>query len=168
MNRFGSFCLDISSFGIISAILIWNFHDDVKNAIYFFLISIFLFLLCWSLLKLAIKAIENKTTDFDSVEEADEKCFWMFPCIIIPLIQKELDLSQTIYIVVVIIFMVVYWKSISFIYNPIVLIFGYHYYNVSIQGKSFTLISKQKILEPYKKITVGKLSDNLIIAKTGG
>ena len=34
MNRFGCICLDVSSLGLVLAILTFNFHDNFENAIY--------------------------------------------------------------------------------------------------------------------------------------
>lgn len=165
MNRFGSFCLDVSSLAIVLFTLSLCYN---QNFIYFFCCGVFLFLLCWSMLKLALSEIETDSVSFESVEEEDYKVYWIFGSLIIPIIQGSFHLLFYQYAIIGFAFLIVYWKSISFIYNPLLLLMGYHYYHVSVSGKSFSLISKQKIINPHNSIDVGKLSNNLMISKKGG
>lgn len=164
MNRFGNICLDISSLAIVLFILSFCCYTDFINLIFG---SLFLFLLCWSMLKLAQVETECFEVNFDSVEEEDNKSYWVFTGLIIPILQESFNLPLYQYMIISIVFLVIYWKSISFIYNPVLLLLRYHYYHVSVNGKSFSLISQRKIMNPRENITVGKLSNNLIIAKNG-
>ena len=164
MNRFGNICLDISSLAIVLFILSFCYFNDF---VYFIFSSLFLLLLCWSMLKLAQVETEGFEVNLESVEEEDNKSYWVFTSLIIPVLQESFNLSLYQYIIISIVFLVIYWKSISFIYNPVLLLLGYHYYHVSVNGKIFSLISQQRIMNPHENIIVGKLSNNLILAKNG-
>lgn len=164
MNRFGNFCLDISSLAVVLFILSLCYYT---NFIYFFLAGIFLLLLCWSLLKLALIETEGHQSHFDSISEADSKTLWWLSGILIPILQENFNLPLYQYVIIGAVCLLIYWKSIIFIYNPIALLLGYHYYTVSIEGKNFTLLSQQKLMNPHQDIKVGQLSNNLIIAKSG-
>ena len=165
MNRFGIFCLDASSLAIVLFILSICYH---QSFIYSFCCGAFLFLLCWSMVKLALYETEADSVSFETVEEEDNKVYWIFGSLIIPAIQGNFHLPFYQYAIIGFVFLIVYWKSISFVYNPLLLLMGYHYYHVTVSGKSFSLISKQKIINPHNSIDVGKLSNNLIISKKGG
>lgn len=162
MNRFGNICLDISSLAIVLFILSFCY---LKDFVYLIFSSLFLLLLCWSMLKLAQVETEGVDVNFESVEEEDNKSYWVFTSLIIPVLQESFNLSLYQYIIISIVFLVIYWKSISFIYNPVLLLLEYHYYHVSVNGKNFSLISQHRIMNPHENIVVGKLSNNLIITK---
>lgn len=164
MNRFGNFCLDISSLAVVLFILSLCYYT---NFIYLFLASMFLLLLCWSLLKLAQIETEGIPSHFDSISEADSKTLWWLTSLLMPILQENFNLPLYQYAIIGAVCLLIYWKSIIFIYNPIALLLGYHYYTVSIEGKNFTLLSKQKLMNPHQDINVGQLSNNLIIVKSG-
>ena len=164
MNRFGNFCLDVSSLAVVLFILSLCYYT---NFIYLFLVSMFLLLLCWSLLKLAQIETEGIPSHFDSISEADSKTLWWLTSLLMPILQENFNLPLYQYAIIGAVCLLIYWKSIIFIYNPIALLLGYHYYTVSIEGKNFTLLSKQKLMNPHQDINVGQLSNNLIIVKSG-
>lgn len=166
MNRFGNICLDLSSFALVSFILSLSFFDSSRTVL-FILGAFFLFVLCWCMLELALTETESHSVNFENIEEEDSKTFWVFSSVLFPILQGSCDLSLTKYTIMVLFFLIIYWRSISFIYNPVLLLMGYHYYKVSIGGKTFYLISKRKLMNPKDQITVGQLSSNLIIEKNG-
>lgn len=163
MNKLANLCLAITSLSFPILVLAFIYLDSLLILI---LIALLLALMAHLLLIFSIKELEVIDLQIDDFTNKDFACLWVFSTLLVPLASKQIDVDPIILTLIVILLLGVLYKSIGFIYNPLLVIFGWHYFAVKLpQGGEYILITKKKIINKEDTFRASELFDYVLISK---
>ena len=121
----------------------WKYTDGLP----FLIIAIVLAIICWGLLKLSSKKLEKIPSKIATVKTADKEIVGFILVYLLPLInQTSTSMDSHVLVFVSVLFFVIVFTSNSYHFNPLIGFFGYHFYEVTIDGGiTYILITKKNI-----------------------
>lgn len=139
----------------------WNIMDGH----YFLIISIILTIFCFLILKLAKIKLESIPVKITSISTSDKETIGFILVYLLPLInQTPVQVNKYLLMFVLIIFFISLYTTNSYHFNPVLGIFGYHFYEVVIDGGiTFVLITKKNLMNTKKINYVVQISEYMIL-----
>lgn len=134
----------------------FNFSEGLLYLLIFFIIIIISFLMIF----LAKSKLEIINVKINSVQNSDNEVISYIFAYILPLI--GFDLKITFFILLLYLFIV--FTTNIYHFNPIIGLFGYHYYTISFEnGTTFVLISKKTLMNSKEINSVVQLDDYTLL-----
>lgn len=139
----------------------WNWHAGLG----YFLAAILMALLCYGLVWLSGKKLEKLPVTIKSVKTVDKEVVGFLLVYLLPLInQTSKVISMPVLIFVAVIFFFIVQNSHAYHFNPLLGFFGYHFYEVGIEGGiTYVLITKQNISDCKSITKVVQLTEYMIM-----
>lgn len=129
--------------------------------------AVFLALICWLLLKYSEKNIQKDTFTIKEFERNDKEVLAFLVAYLLPFLSSK-DMAFTgewitgAYIIAIIFWVIAHAGAFHF--NPVMGLFGYHFYSVKdAHGVSYLLISKKQLNRVAVDIGAVKLSHDIYL-----
>lgn len=129
--------------------------------------SLILLITCIIILRLSKKKLELQTVKIEEIKTADKESLAFIIVYLLPLAQGTNDsFSLPVLIFVGCLFFFIVLNSNSYHFNPILSFFGYHFYEVKIEGgMNYILISKKNIRRSRTIQHIYQLTEYMILEK---
>lgn len=169
MGKIGKFVLTVTAFApimLVYALVSFTYGEFWCGGLWIAL-SIALALICWAVITWVKRTLEAIPYVPCSVENTDGDTLNLLLMYLVPLITRDLyTYNWSIWIVVSVLFFGLVALGFGHQYNPVLTIFCYHYYRVKSKSNvTQILITKRRIYNSGEQISVGELSDFLLIEK---
>lgn len=171
MNKPANFLFNFTCLSVPLFIMAFIFKDSL---LFFLLECLLLIILNFLLLKFATTQLQLFDISISNFENTDKNCMGIitqivlsiiFP-VLLPFASNQLNIDLTLIIVIAIVLCLFCFFAFGFTYNPILLLFGWHFYSLDLpEGGKYILLSKKKLLNIQEKITVSNITDYVLIAK---
>lgn len=134
-----------------------NFNNDLtifenlicnyKIGVSYLTISVVLLLICVFILNLSKKKLELQSVKIEEIKTADKESLAFILVYLLPLAHSSNEsFSLPVLIFVGCLFFFIVLNSNTYHFNPVLSFFGYHFYEVKIEGgMNYILISKKNI-----------------------
>ncbi len=131
-------------------------------------ITVFLVIVCVVLLNLSKSKLEKIPLKIISVKTVDIEVVGFILVYLFPLIcQKSENINATLLIFIIALYLMIVFTTNSYHFNPLLGFFGYHFYEVTIEGNvTFVLITKRNIYN-CKNITSAVQISEYMLLETG-
>ena len=170
MNKLAKFLLAATAFApslLIYALVSASNSEYGDSAIFlgFFalLVSLCVFFLCFSKIKL-----ESLPYRASTVEPADKEVFSLLLVYLLPLLTVDLSIyNWEAWILIAFFFCVVVSTSYGYYFNPLLVLFGYHFYKIAeSDGVPHVLITRRRIYKTGELLHVCGLAEYILIEKS--
>ena len=145
----------------------WVAYQEDKNHLSLILLAgcLVLVLVCVFLLKYAKKNLERMTFKAVAVEAADRESIAFLLLYLLPLFTKEIaSFNWQVWFPVLLIFGTVVATGYTYHFNPLLGLIGWHFYKVNTkEGVTYVLITKKHLRNATEAITVGQLTEYIVI-----
>jgi hypothetical protein len=123
---------------------------------------------CVGIVNLAKRHLETMPVTIKKAKSADKDVIGFFVAYVLPLFfAKTVTLEPTAIFIFIALLAFVIWGTHSIQVNPLLGIFGYHFYEVdSESGISFLLVTKRKIVNVKSVTSVVQLTEYLILDRS--
>lgn len=136
----------------------WNYKDGVIYLITFFV----LIGLAYFILNLGINKLQTKPVKIRSISTADKEIISFVFAYLLPL----MDITYSLLFFLLLLFVFIVLTTHTYHFNPVLGLFGYHYYEVSIEGgTTYILITKKTLKNTDQVNNVVQLTDYIILEK---
>lgn len=139
----------------------WRLTDGLS----FLVIAISLSIICWCLLKLSSQRLEKIPVKISAVKTADKEIVGFILVYLLPLINKtSVTVNITVLVFVSILFFVIVFTSNAYHFNPLIGFFGYHFYEIMVDGGiTYILITRKNISNCKSIHQVVQISEYMIL-----
>ena len=129
------------------------------------LVGFLAFALGMLLLRYAKVRLEKHDFDFTSAEVADRESIGLLVLYVLPLLRVPFpDIGITILIPTAVIFMALVLTGHSYHFNPLLNLFGWHFYKMGTpEGVTYILITKKTITDATKGVTTTRLTTHTLL-----
>ncbi|MEJ5305857.1 MAG: hypothetical protein WHV63_07910 [Ignavibacteria bacterium] len=162
-NRLVKTILAITSLSPVLLTFWYKYFSDrwhIEDGVIYLILLLILIIVVLLLLNLANKKLEKLSVKIESVQNADNEVISYIFAYLLPLI--GFDLKFLVFILILFLF-IVYTTNI-YHFNPILGLFGYHYYSITIEnGTTFILISKKTLMNAKQINKVVQLDDYTLL-----
>ena len=169
MSKFAQLLLMSTAFApvLLTYAVVSVLNNNCCHAAWFLAICAALVLLCDLLLHFAKTRLEPISFRTATVETADHEVFGLLLIYILPLITRDLSTyNWHVWIVVSILFCLIVAIGYGYHFNPLLVLFGYHFYKVTETGcVSHILITQRRIYKTGETLQVGRLAEYILIEK---
>lgn len=151
---------------------VWNTAQPFKNnllnnwqvGIDYLIAALAMSLLCFVLVWLSGRELEPLPVKIKSVKTVDGEIVGFLLVYLLPLInQGENQVSLIVLVFIAIIFFIIVYNSHAYHFNPMLGLFGYHFYEVCIEGDiTYVLITRQNITDCKSITNVVQLTEYMI------
>ena len=163
------FVLTASAFAPASAIyaIVWFLHGSYTGVAICLSIGGLLVLICYLITKFAIKNLQSLPYAAKAIESADTETISFLLIYLLPLITNEFSTTNWgAWLFVALILCWVVSRSYGYQFNPVMALFKWHFFKVTDdRGRTSVLITKNKLYEPEAPLTVGKITEYVLIDK---
>ncbi len=144
-----------------------NFIENVSVGYGLFLFTIVLVIICLFIIRLARKQLESLPIEIEEIKTADNESISFILVYLLPLASGITDkFNLPILIFVAILFFFIVMTSNSYHFNPLLNFFGYHFYEVKVQGGiNYILLSKKNITNSKSIKFAHQLTEYMILEK---
>lgn len=169
MSKLAVFLMTATAFApaLLVYAWLWAAQCYYLEALYSVTACVVLVFLCLGLLAYARKNLQVIEYTPKSIETADSETMNFLLIYLMPLITRDLAMyNWHVWIVIAIIFCFVVSTSYSYHFNPLLVIFRYHFYKVSDkEGMSYVLITRRRLVKANEELRVVRLSEYVLIGK---
>ncbi len=136
-----------------------------KEGLSFFVIALALTIICCCLLKLSRQRLEKIPVKITSIKTADKEMVGFVLVYLLPLINRSaLDIDGFVLVFVAIMFFIIVLTTNSYHFNPLIGFFGYHFYEVTVEGGiTFVLMTKKNLTNCKAVRSVVQVSEYMIL-----
>lgn len=138
----------------------------------YLLTAFFLGCLCWGVITLSKSkhGLEKLPVIITAVKTVDKEIVGFLLVYLLPLInQSNNSVSLPVLIFIAVIFFFIVLNSHAYHFNPLLGIFGYHFYEVTIEGNiTYVLITRQNIADCKSISHVVQLTEYMILETSHG
>ncbi|MCV6613162.1 MAG: hypothetical protein OIF55_20605 [Amphritea sp.] len=124
-------------------------------------------LLCFGLIRLSVapQGLEPLPVKIKAVKTVDKEIVGFLLVYLLPLInQSQTTISVPVLIFVAVVFFFIVYNSHAYHFNPLLGLFGYHFYEVTIEGDiTYVLITRQDITHCKSVTQVVQLTEYMIL-----
>ena len=136
----------------------WNYNDGLI----YLVIAVVLWGIAFIILNISRKKLQLLRVKIDSISTADKEMISFIFAYLIPL----LDISYPVLFFLLGLFVFIVLTTHSYHFNPIFGLFGYHYYEVSIEGgTTFILMTKKTLMNTKQIKNIVQLTDYILLEK---
>jgi len=150
MNKIAKILLVTTSFAPIIltyAFVIWVCDGSLITIVSLLAVVVFLVIICLALLKFAKTQIEVQKIEITSISSADGEVLGFVIAYLLPILSltnPSIDFKVILFIGVM--FLIVIWSTNSYHVNPLINMFGYHFYEISSNDNiSYLLLTKKEL-----------------------
>lgn len=150
MNKISKALLVFTSFAPI--LLTYSFVLFIKNSsiieiMPMLLIVFFMTIICLSVLYYAKKHLEIQTFKINSIKTADGQVMGFLIAYILPILSiTNPNIDMRILSFIIVLFIVIIWTTNSYHINPLLSLFGYHFYEVTtLDNVTYLLLTKREL-----------------------
>jgi hypothetical protein len=133
----------------------------------FLLAALVLSGLCFGLVRLSASrhGLERLPVKIQSVKTVDKEIVGFLLVYLLPLInQSQSTISVPVLVFVAVIFFFIVYNSHAYHFNPLLGVFGYHFFEVTIEGDiTYVLITRQNITDSKTVSQVVQLTEYMIL-----
>lgn len=134
----------------------------ILNGIEFLIVGIVLLIILFCIIRMAKNKLEELPVTIQEISTADNESLVFIFSYLIPL----LDISTTMLIFMLFLFLIIIWTTNIYHFNPVLGILGYHQYEVKLDnGISFILITKKTLMNTKQISKIVQLTNYIIIDK---
>ena len=128
-------------------------------------IVLILVLLCWYIIERAKRCLEIVNFPIQSVKTADGEILGFLVVYLLPFVSITSDtINEPVLLFILLIFSLVAWSTNSYHVNPLLTIFGYHFYEVvTEQNVTFLLMTKNTLRNTKSINSVVQLTDYMVL-----
>ncbi|MBD3279906.1 hypothetical protein GF389_00060 [Candidatus Dojkabacteria bacterium] len=155
----------------------WNetqsFFENVKvnwhQGWEYLLTAVLMTAVCYMLIRLAGKKLEKLPIQIKAVKTVDKEIVGFLLVYLLPLINQSTNtVSIPVLIFIAIIFFIIIHNSHAYHFNPLLGFFGFHFYEVTIEGDiTYVLITRRKISDCKSISQVVQLTEYMILEAKG-
>ena len=140
-----------------------------QQAIILLAICLILTVLCIWMLRFAKNNLERSTFTSSTIEAADRENMGFLLLYLLPLFTSQYaTLNWGIWIPTLAVFALVTATGYSYHFNPLLGLLGWHFYKVGTpEGVTYVLITKKQLRNAANAITVGQLTEYIVIDLEG-
>lgn len=167
-NQLAKLLLVATSFAPV-LLTLWFIHFskawDIKAGIIYLIIAVLLTILCFLILRLASERLEKIPVKITAISTSDKEITGFILAYLLPLIKESgIAVDNKILIFVMILLFISIWTTNSYHFNPVLGFFGYHFYQVTVDGGiTYILITRKNITNTKKVETVVQISEYMIL-----
>lgn len=139
----------------------WN----IKDGWYYLSIATFLSVLCFFIMGISKKKLESIPVEITAISTSDKEIVGFIIVYLLPLInQTPIQVNPYLLFFVLLIFFISLFTTNSYHFNPVLGIFGYHFYEVTIEGGiTYVLVTKKNLTNTKKVKRVVQISEYMIL-----
>lgn len=167
LNIFARFLLTCSAIApVIPVYAVVEFlRGEYSHVAIMLTVCIVLIFICLRLLRYAQRHLEQIGFSMRTVEAADRENTALLLLYLTPLITgRYVNLDWIVLAAVVLLFLIVMATGHQYHFNPLLNIFGWHFYKVmSKEGVTYVMVTKKKLHTAMEIANVGQLTEYLII-----
>jgi hypothetical protein len=166
LNKVARFVLSLTSTAPVFLVLSFMmfFEDKLMTGIFLVAISVFLFLLCVSIVHKIAGVLEKSSFEVNEAEASDQSNIAFILLFLSPLLNGIDGLHWDYMMITVVICTVTIFDGYVFHYNPVMRLLGWHYYKVKPkEGLMCVLITKKKLNKNNMTLDVRQLYDYMLI-----
>ncbi|MFZ7103265.1 MAG: hypothetical protein ACOWWO_11515 [Peptococcaceae bacterium] len=150
LSKLAKACLVSTSFApvlVTYAFVLWIGNKPIREIVYILFTAILLMLLCLYVLSIAKKKIQIVDFTISSIKTADSEVLGFLVAYLIPFATLASDqINGAVLIFIFGLFLLVIWSTNSYHINPLLTLFGYHFYEVTTRNNiTFLLITKRDL-----------------------
>jgi len=168
LNKVAKFALVATSLAPI-CLTLW-FVEFSKNWDWqqgwgFLLAALLMSITCYGLIRVSARKLESLPIKIKSIKTADKEIVGFLLVYLLPLIkQSSNSISTPVLVFVAVMFFLIVYNSHVYHFNPLLGFFGYHFYEVTIEGDiTFVLITRQNITNCKGITRVVQLTEYMIL-----
>lgn len=156
--------VDISNSWESELNFIQNLQSHWSEGAYFLIAAVIMCFICYGLVWLSGRNLESLPVKIKSVKTVDKEIVGFLLVYLLPLINQGGDaVSIPVLIFVAVIFFFIVYNSHAYHFNPLLGFFGYHFYEVCIEGDiTYVLITRQNITDCKNITHVVQLTEYMI------
>lgn len=139
----------------------WKIFDGL---IYLVVASILVFL-CLFVVAIARRKLEKIPVQISTIATADKEIVSFILIYLLPLVNSEaFDINIRVLLFVIVLFFITILTTHSYHFNPILGIFGFHFYQITLSsGLSYVLITRKNITNSKQISSVAQISEYIIV-----
>lgn len=136
----------------------WNYNDGII----YLVVAVALWGIAFIILNICRKNLQMLPVKIESISIADKEMISFIFAYLIPL----LEISYPLLFFLLGLFVFIVLTTHSYHFNPIFGLFGYHYYEVSIEnGTTFILMTKKTLMNTKQIKRIVQLTDYILLEK---
>ena len=170
LNWLAKLLLTATSLAPIALVYAWVLYtdDNACGAAALVLGAVVLLALVFAMLEYCKQNLERSSFKVTSIEAADREYITFILLYLSPLFTAEFgDLNWNILVPTVVIFLFVISTGYGYHFNPLLGLLRWHFYKVTTaEGVTFVLITKKKLRSAQQCLTVGELTEYIVIDLT--
>jgi len=146
-----------------------NLKDNWHQGWGYFLTAILMTVVCFLLIWLAGQKLEKLPIQIKAVKTVDKEIVGFLLVYLLPLLNQSTNtISIPVLVFIAIIFFIIIHNSHAYHFNPLLGFFGFHFYEVTIEGDiTYVLITRQKISDCKSISKVVQLTEYMILEAKG-
>ena len=131
----------------------------------FLLAALLMSITCYGLIQLSTRKLESLPIKIKSIKTADKEIVGFLLVYLLPLIKQSSNTSSTpVLAFVTFLFFLIVYNAHVYHFNPLLGFFGYHFYEVTIEGDiTYVLITRQNITHCKRITRVVQLTEYMIL-----
>ena len=134
---------------------------DITEGWFYLAIAVLLSILCFSIMKIARKNLESMPVKITAISTSDKETVGFIIVYLLPLINQT-PVQVNLYLLFFI--LLILFTTNSYHFNPVLGIFGYHFYEVTIEGGiTYVLVTKKNLTDTKKVNNVVQISEYMIL-----
>ena len=172
LNKLAKLLLVLTAFAPV--LITYGFVEFTSNGLSsnFFVISgiaIGLIFLCLLIIKAAKKQLGVINFNVTQVKSADSETVGFILIYLLPLINMtDISVNLPVLLFIFFLFFLIVWSTNAYHFNPLMGLFGYHFYEVTSNGNIvFLLITKSDIRSTAQINRVVQLTEYIVLDKEG-
>ncbi|MEG8945630.1 hypothetical protein [Rosettibacter firmus] len=136
----------------------WDYNDGLV----YLIVAVVLWTIAFVILRTGRKKLQLLPVKIESISTADKEMISFIFAYLIPL----LEISYPLLFFLLGLFVFIVLTTHSYHFNPVFGLFGYHYYEVSIEGgTTFILMTKKTLMNTKQINSVVQLTDYILLEK---
>lgn len=136
----------------------WDYNDGLV----YLIVAFVLWTIAFVILQISRKKLQLLPAKIESISTADREMISFIFAYLIPL----LEISYPLLFFLLGLFVFIVLTTHSYHFNPVFGLFGYHYYEVSIEGgTTFILMTKKTLMNTKQINSVVQLTDYILLEK---
>jgi len=145
--------------------VIENLAANWQVGIWYLITTLLMSLLCYLLIWLSGRKLERLPVKIKAAKTVDKEIVGFLLVYLLPLMnQTQSTISLSVLIFIAVIFFFIVQNSHAYHFNPLIGFFGYHFYEVTIEGDiTYVLITRQNIADCKSITHVAQLTEYMIV-----
>jgi len=138
---------------------------EIKDGWYYLLWSILLSILCFMIMGISRRKLESMPVKITAISTSDNETIGFIIVYLLPLInQTSMQINVYLLFFIMLIFFISLFTTNSYHFNPVLGLYGYHFYEVTIEGGiTFVLVTKKNMINTKEVNNVVQISEYMIL-----